>query len=223
MAFRSKSVYEDSVPLTRKWLPEAEYRAQLAREKELFQARKQQEKESVGFLKGKYQSEHSGLTTKGRRGDMIDLYMKMSNDSTVRQIVENFDAEDKGFIMPFVVQTLRDMAGALVDHQEFQTKLLWIRQATGSTVAQILKHIGESRWPLVYKWLLAGPPYNGLRYAVNALWRKHGAGGFTPAPRRVSTPAPQMSSRRDLQAFWQAVEEQQAHRARWAEAPEEDD
>jgi len=221
MAFRSKSVYEDSTPLTRKWLPEAEYRAQLAREKELVQAQKQQTRESVGFLKGKYASE--GLGFKHIRDRVRELYTQLSNTSTVGDIVKAFDDEDLAYLEPFVTKTLRDMAGALADHQEFQTKLMWIRQQTGQSVAAILEGIMVQRWPMVYKWWLAGPPYNGLRYAINALWRKHGAGGFTPTPRRASTPAPQMSTRRELQAFWQAIEEEQAYRARWAQAPEEDD
>jgi len=219
MAFRGKSVYEDSTPIRQKWLPEAEYRAKLAREADERQAKKQAERDRPReFGKAdRYPSERTGFVPAHKQA--IDKYIVLSEHNTAGQIVGLMDEQDLFYIEPFVKQTLRDMAGALADHVEFQTKFMWIRQQTGASVAAILEDIMVQRWPLVYKWLLAGPPYNGLRYAINALWRKHGAGGFTPTPRPATTP--QMSTPAERAEFWRRVREEQSYRQRWAQQPVE--
>jgi len=215
----SRSVFDNPTPIRRRWLPREEWLAQRARERELFVAARQQEKQARIAFRDKYPSEYRAPITNKER--VIAAYKLMSQTSNVAAIVNEFDDQDLGDLEPFIRLTIREMAGELASHAEFETKLLWIRERTKKTIAQILEDIFVARWPMVYKWKLAGPPYQGLRSAVNALWRKHGAGGFTPYVRKVVTFPPNrygsMFGRRGvrrvrpnnlIQPFWNALAEQ---------------
>jgi len=222
-----RSVYDNPTPIRQRWLPREEWLAQRARERELFIARKQQEKQKRQPFTDKYPSEYRPPITNKER--VIAAYKHMSQNLSAGQIVREFDEQDLGDLEPFVRQTIRDMAGALADHVEFQTKLMWVVKQTRKSVAQILEDIFVARWPIVYKWWLAGPPYNGLRYAINALWRQHGAGGFEPAwrqapPNPQATPRPHASlfGRRGVRRqrpnavgypLWHALDEERAAEA----------
>jgi len=173
--FRPSSVYEEREPvrIVRKWLPYAEYKAE-----------KEAMRERIGWrpappVEREYHGRHLGNPPARNRQDVVlEQYRELSRTSTVAIVFGNFDNDDLGHIQRFVRRVVIDMGYKLRNHVEFQTKLQFVADTLGKTKGQVLNDIAQARWPMVYKWKLAGPPFDGLRSAVNALWRANGSGGF---------------------------------------------